>query len=227
MRFNLITKRLLLQGIVFDFDGTLAKLNIDFTRMRKEVLALIESYDIPFLQGVFRDLFVLEMITAGADLIGWYHPGQDTDVLVRAGALISHIETEAAQRSSLFDGIREMLEGLRQRNIKTGVVTRNCLSAVQMLFPDIEQSTHAVITREQTPHVKPHIEHLLLMLDTLDVAVEHAAMVGDHPLDIKIGKDAGVFTIGVLTGASRREALEQAGADLILNAATDIPSHLV
>jgi phosphoglycolate phosphatase len=52
-------------------------------------------------------------------------------------------------------------------------------------------------------------------------------MVGDHPMDIQTGKDAGAFTIGVLTGYSGREALEQAGADMVLDTATDILAILV
>lgn len=220
------TKRFPLRGIVFDFDGTLAKLNIDFSRMRQGVLDLISSYKVPLPRNGLMDLFVLEMIAAGAVLVSQHQPGKEAEFIADAHAQIARIEIEAARKGSLFDGIRDMLQALQMTTIKTGVVTRNCLSAVQVLFPDIHQYTHAVITREQTPYVKPHPEHLLLMLKTLDVEAEHAAMVGDHPMDIKTGKDAGVCTIGVLTGYSRREELEQAGADLILNRAVDIPAIL-
>ena len=218
--------RLTLQGIVFDFDGTLAKLNIDFSGMRQGVMDLISGYDVPFQQHAWKDLLVLEMITAGASLISQYRPGKEAEFLASAQESITRIEIEAAQKGSLFDGTRDMLLTLKGKTIKTGVITRNCLAAVQVLFPDIHQYTHAVITREQTPNVKPHPEHLLMMLNTLGVAAAHAAMVGDHPMDIKIGKDAGVYTIGVLAGHSRRETLEQAGADLILNTAADIPAIL-
>ena len=215
-------KRLNLQGIVFDFDGTLAKLNIDFSLMRQGVMDLLSSYKVPLQQHAWKDLFVLEMITAGGDLISQYRPGKEAEFMASAQAGITGIEIEAAQKGSLFDGTKGLLQTLKRKTIKTGVITRNCLSAVQVLFPDIHQYTHAVITREQVPNVKPHPEHLLMMLDMLGVAAAHAAMVGDHPMDIKIGKDVGVYTIGVLSGYSRREALEQAGADLVLDAATDI-----
>jgi phosphoglycolate phosphatase len=197
-------------------------LNIDFSRMRQEVMDLVSSYKVPLQQHAWEDLFVLEMITAGGNLISQYRPGKETEFMAQAQTGIARIEIEAAQKGSLFDGTRAMLQTLKRKTVKIGVVTRNCLSAVQVLFPDIHQYTHAVMTREQTPNVKPHPEHLLMMLNTLGVAAAHAAMVGDHPMDIKIGKDVGVYTIGVLSGYSRREALEQAGADLVLNAATDI-----
>ena len=52
------------------------------------------------------------------------------------------------------------------------------------------------------------------MLKQLDVPPGEAAMVGDHPMDIRAGKEAGLRTIGVLTGYSQAEALHRAGADL-------------
>jgi phosphoglycolate phosphatase len=198
-RVFLATKRLPLRGIVFDFDGTLAKLNIDFSRMRQEVLELLSGYRVPLPRNGLRDLFVLEMITAGAGLMSQYQPGKEAEFIERAHALIADIEIKAAQRGSLFEGTKDLLQALQNKTIKIGVVTRNCLSAVQTLFPDIHQYTHAVITREQASHVKPHPAHLLMMLDKLGVAAGQAAMVGDHPMDIKTGKDAGVRTIGVLT----------------------------
>jgi phosphoglycolate phosphatase len=220
------TNRPLLRGIVFDFDGTLAELNINFPGMRQGVRDLISNYNVPAGDHALKDLFVLEMITAGAALVSQYQPGKEADFIAAAHERIAQIEMEAARRGSLFEGTRGMLEALQAAAIKTGVVTRNCLTAVKALFPDIHQYAHAVITREQTSYVKPHPEHLRMMLKALEVNAEHAAMVGDHPMDIKIGKDIGVYTIGVLTGHSGREELERAGADLILNAATDIPDML-
>lgn len=218
--------RLPLRGIVFDFDGTLAKLNIDFPRMRQGVMDLISSYNVPLSDNGLKDLFVLEMINAATTLVSQVQPGKEAEFIAVAHEQIARIEIEAARKGSLFDGTRGMLQALQMATIKTGVITRNCLSAVQVLFPDIHQYTQTVITREQTPYVKPHPEHLLMMLKALDVNAGQAAMVGDHPMDMKIGKDVGVYTIGVLTGYSRPEELERAGADLILNAATDIPAIL-
>lgn len=221
-------KRLSLRAIVFDFDGTLAKLNIDFLRMRQAVMELITPYDISVIDNGLMDLHVLEMIDAATELVSRLQPGKEPEFHAMAHERIVHIEVEAAREGALLDGTREMLQTLQTAAmVKTGVITRNCLSAVQMVFPDIHQYMHAIITREQTPHVKPHPEHLLTMLKMLGVSTGQAAMVGDHPLDMKIGRGAGVYTIGVLTGNSRREELTQAGAHIILNAATDIPALLL
>ena len=77
-----------------------------------------------------------------------------------------------------------------------------------------------------TRNVKPHPEHLLLALQSLGVAPESSSMVGDHPMDIKIGKQAGTLTIGVLTGYSTSDELTKAGADIIIHRAADILGFL-
>jgi phosphoglycolate phosphatase-like HAD superfamily hydrolase len=47
-------------------------------------------------------------------------------------------------------------------------------------------------------------------------------MVGDHPTDIQAGRQAGMKTIGVLTGRTQREGFEKAGADYILDNVTKV-----
>ena len=74
-------------------------------------------------------------------------------------------------------------------------------------FPDIDRYCQAVLTRDDTVRIKPHPEHLTTALSLLGAAPADAAMVGDHPLDIQLGREAGTFTIGVLSGHSTREAL--------------------
>ena len=53
-------KGISIETIIFDFDGTLAKLNIDFKQMRDAVLKLISSYGIA--RNYLQTDFVLEMI---------------------------------------------------------------------------------------------------------------------------------------------------------------------
>ena len=62
----------------------------------------------------------------------------------------------------------------------------------------------------------------MVALQSLGALPESSSMVGDHPMDIKIGKDAGTLTIGVLTGYSTSDELVKAGADIIIDKAADI-----
>jgi len=213
-----------LKAVLFDFDGTLAELNVDFVRMRRTVLDLMADYCEPPKE--MEDLYVLEMIEAGYGLVSEECAGREDEFFARAHKLIGAIETEGAREGTLLPGTEEMFRELRRRDIKTAVVTRNCRAAVVQLFPDIDSRCDAVITREGTARVKPHPDHLLTALGSLDTNPGLAAMVGDHPMDITAGRDVGVYTVGVLTGYSEAAPLRQAGADLIIERAPDITRYL-
>jgi phosphoglycolate phosphatase len=213
-----------LKTVLFDFDGTLAKLNIDFREMRQSVLELVSAYEAP-TDGL-GDLFVLEMIAAGATLISRYHPGKEKSFTEEAMQQITRIEIEGARSGELFDGVRDMLGALRERKVAAGIVTRNCREAVRIVFPDIHSFCDAVVSREMVTRVKPHRDHILLALEILGSGPEGTAMVGDHPMDVRIGKEVGAYTVGVLTGYARADTLLEAGADLIIERATDILRYL-
>ncbi len=202
------------RAIVFDFDGTLARLTIDFTAMRTAAQGLIARYPIP-TDGLMQ-YHILEMIAEARNRIAQRDPAAAADFFRSAHALIAAIEMEAALRGSLFAGTEELLLELARRGIGTGIVTRNCRAAVVTTFPAIDRYCRIVLTRDDTERIKPHPAHLLAALRALGSSAADAAMVGDHPLDIRLGRDAGSFTVGVLTGHSTREALAAAGADLVL-----------
>jgi len=214
------TGKLSLKAILFDFDGTLARLNIDFTLMRRVVLELIGNYGVP--QDGLADLFVLEMIEAGGKRLAETRPEDLPAYRNKAYSLIEAIEMDAARQGDLIEGIRPMLAELQRSLIGTGVVSRNSGAAIAAIFPDIHQYCNAVIPRELTSHVKPHPEHLLTALHALHARPETSAMVGDHPMDIRAGKEVGLLTIGVLTGSSGPEILREAAPDIIVNSAPDI-----
>jgi phosphoglycolate phosphatase len=213
-----------LHAVVFDFDGTLALLNIDFKKMRLDILDLAVSYRIS-IDGL-EQLFVLETITEIRRRIGPDSSGRSISFARQAMGLVTDQELTGAANSLLFPGVREMFRELRGRGIKTGILTRNCLEAVTVIFPDIRDYIDAVVTRDDTPRVKPDPEHIRVILRRLNQDPSRSAMVGDHPMDISVGKEVGAFAIGVLTGYSSADDLKGAGADLILERAAEITSYL-
>jgi len=212
------------KAIVFDFDGTLAELNIDFAAMRRGVLALASGFGIP--TGPIQSLHVLEMIEAAAAALGENRPGEVPGFLRDARTLVEGIEIAAAESGALFQQTRPLLAGLRERSVRTGIITRNCRSAVLTLFPDIGQYCQAFLSRDDVGRVKPHPDHLMAALALLGAEPAEAAMVGDHPIDIRLGRRTGTYTIGVLSGHSRREDLLEAEPDLILASAPEILPRL-
>ncbi|HRT27626.1 MAG: HAD family hydrolase [Syntrophobacterales bacterium] len=212
------------KAIIFDFDGTLVKLGLDFPLMRASVLDLLLSY------GVAPDgldgLYVLEMIEAGRKMIEEASPGEGDRFFQKAYEAIRQIEVAGARRGELVTGVRDMLSSLKERGIAVGIATRNCRDAVLESFPDIQSFCDTLVTRESTRRVKPDPEQILIALRALHVDASLSAMVGDHPMDIEAGRRAGSFTVGVLTGYSSADALTAAGANLIIERATHITRYL-
>ncbi|MCE5210486.1 MAG: HAD-IA family hydrolase [Deltaproteobacteria bacterium] len=206
--------------IIFDFDGTLAKLNIDFQQMHESIEKHILSY------GIKRDglhsKFVLEMIeTAKAILINQM-PHQADTFLNEANAIIENIEIEAASTGELFEHTKELLKYLDAVDISCGIITRNCNKAVKIVFPEILSYCAVVICRDDVKRVKPHPEHITTALEKLGSSAGNTLMIGDHPLDIKTGRNAGTKTCGVLTGHFQKDAFLEAGADIVLAQASDL-----
>jgi len=213
-----------LTTIIFDFDGTLAALNVDFKAMRSGVLERIRSRGLP--PEPFENLFALEMITEAREVLSVSDPSQAELFSNEAFDFIRGIEVTSAREGRVFEGVPDMLLALRKRQIATAVLTRNCRDAVKTMYPDIEGHVDMLMTRDDVDRVKPDPLHLLTVLEQLKADPRSTLMVGDHPMDISVGKAAGTLTAGVLTGSSSREALLAAGSDLVLERVTELtPTH--
>jgi len=198
-------------GIVFDFDGTLAELHLDFTEMKRRLSMLVREYR-AFSATPPPRMPALEWIESLAADMSKVDPEACGDFQKSAHALILDMELEAARKGRLFAFSRSILEELKRDSIQTAIITRNCEQAVRIVFPDLEDYCLSFLSRDHVPHVKPDPDHLLRALRSISVEPSSALMVGDHPIDIQTGKRAGVMTAGVCSGNASRKDLIQSGA---------------
>jgi phosphoglycolate phosphatase len=211
---------IIVDTVIFDFDGTLAKLNIDFDHMLSAIVELIAHYGIAHQS--LQNRFVLEMIAEAGAILNNKSRKKAESFTDEAYLIIEGIEVEAADRGELFGRTKELLRVLSKHGIGTGIITRNCFKAVHTVFPDIITYCPVVVCREDVKHVKPHPGHLRQALMQLGSNPERSIMIGDHPLDIETGQNAGTLTAGVLTGHFQENDFITAGANMILSQAADI-----
>ncbi len=185
-------------AVLFDFDGTLVHSEIDFGRMRREVLALAAA------EGLDPDgLGCGDVLSLIAEIAAQL---QSTDAFRgRAEAALTEIEMEACAEARVDDAAIETLKWLRTGGIRVGIVTRNCRRAVEHLLSRFPLHHEVLLTRGETPRVKPDPIHLHLALERLGVPPAAAVMVGDHPMDIQAGRAAGMGTLGILSRGESRE----------------------
>jgi phosphoglycolate phosphatase len=210
--------------LLFDFDGTLARLNLDFATMRQRMLELVGAQGLP--PDELRDMYVLEMVDHTTTHLARQDSNLASTFYHKAHQLIRDIEIEAAHSSTLLPGVYELLQALRQRHIGVGIVTRNCDTAVRIMFPQLDAYCQAFLARDHVEQVKPHPAHLQAALTRLGSTPERTIMVGDGALDIQAAKTLNMFAVGVLSGTGTRVSLEQHGADLVLESAADLLPRL-
>ncbi|MEW5922321.1 MAG: HAD-IA family hydrolase [Bacillota bacterium] len=209
-------------AVVFDLDGTLIdSVDLYYTMLCEGCLRL-------GVQPPHKDLFIEFMgeglgfwegwtaITGNAALEG------DRDKLKkRIMDVFEDIwQRRYEQEVSLFPGVRELLLQFRDKGIKIGVVTSSFYIKKMDLFRraglEPDELFTAVITRNDTAQKKPHPEPIYRCLEHLAVPAQQCLCVGDSPCDIAAGREAGLFTVGVLTGAGTVQSLCKEGADAVL-----------
>ncbi len=210
----------IIKAIIFDFDGTLAVLNIDFSVMRERVFDLLRKFGVK--EGSLRERYLLEIIDEAYPMIWREDASRAKEFYEQAHRILHEVELRAAEEGRLIPGAEDSLKKLRQQGLKLGIITRNCEEAVRKVFPEIDDYCDVFISRDSVEKVKPHPDHLNSVLEALKVSGEEAAMVGDHLIDIQAGKSVGMMTIGVLTGRIKREEFEEAGADYVLRDVTEV-----
>ncbi len=203
--------------VLFDFDGTLVEIDIDFAGMRRGVVDLGLEYDV----SSDPELYVLESLEDIFNKLLQQDANRAEEFRRRARKLIVDIELEAAAGASVIPGADKALRELKQKGTSIGIVTRNCRPAV-MKSLEIAGFVHdTLLTRDDVKRVKPDPQHLLDALDLLDRKPENALMVGDHPMDVLAGKRAGMKTAAVLTSKPKSD-FEEVAPDLILAGVVDL-----
>lgn len=127
-------------------------------------------------------------------------------------------------REPLFAGVREMLDRLRaDPDTILAVATGKSLSGARRVLGrnGIEDYFSSIATPDDNPS-KPHPQMILSAMRAAGVTANDAVMIGDTNHDMEMAKAAAVGAIGVGWGYHRVEALRAAGADLIVEKASEL-----
>ena len=116
-----------------------------------------------------------------------------------------------------FPGIPEMLDSLKQKGIKLAVLSNKPHTATAPICERLFHGRFDIVQGhvDGLPH-KPDITGVMKICADLGVRPEECVYAGDTGVDMKTGKQAGMFTVGVLWGFRKQQELEQNGADRIV-----------
>ena len=202
------------RAAVFDLDGTLLNTLADLAASGNE---LLESYGMtPHLQQEYRYFVgngsrkLMERIIPDAS------PACIDEALARYKTIYEHRLTE---KTTLYDGIMEMLSGLRDRAVLLAVCTNKHISAAEKLlrkfFPfdmfDAFDGDRPGIPR------KPDPAHVRFVMEKMGVVPEETVYLGDSGVDMQTALNSGTLPVGVLWGFREKDELLENGAKILLS----------
>jgi len=192
-----------LKLVIFDWDGTImdsvAKI---VTSMRQA--AARENMMIPTEQAV-KDIIGLSLVPALEQLF-------DDISHDDANALVARYKEEYLvldqMPSPLFDGITDVFDLLRERNIKIAVATGKSRVGLNRLITQTQLGHYFCDTMTaDEAESKPHPQMIEDIIARQGVSKDEVIMIGDSCLDLTMANNAGVKSIGVSYGAHEAEQL--------------------
>lgn len=133
-------------------------------------------------------------------------------------------ETKEKVPPTLFADMVDTLTKLKEKGIVCTIATsRNRKSLREFLDKmNISNLFSYLLAAEDTALLKPNAEPVIKTLNDLSYKAEQTLVVGDMPMDILMGKNAGVYTCGVTYGNSDKDSLLEAGADFVIDGISEL-----
>lgn len=211
----------MIKACIFDMDGTVSNTINSITyfannALKKAGLPTIESNVYKKLVGNGAKVLVERMLkTVGADESYYeevafeYNTKYDNDFLYL---------TEP------YEGILDMLSSLKEMGIKVAILSNKphetAIKVSDALFGS--ELVDVCYGGRDGIALKPDPAGVFEIMKELCVSKEECLYIGDTATDMKTGKGADLYTIGVLWGFRDREELENGGADVIISHPSEI-----
>ena len=124
------------------------------------------------------------------------------DFLTMREEFFVNYESCMTERTSIFEGVPELVSQILRRNLAWGVVTNKATRFTDPLTRAIPlfATAGAVISGDTTPHAKPHPAPLLEAASRLKLEPGQCIYGGDDERDILAGLAAGMGTVAATYG---------------------------
>lgn len=203
--------------VIFDLDGTLVNSLFDLGDAVNFALSQLG-------QPVHSYAEIQTFVGNGADvLIKRALPEDRQDLCNDALALFSqHYKTNMLNKTKPYDGIEDLLKNLKDKGIKTAIVSNKPHPAVKnianILFNGlVDTAVGADLTKRRK---KPAPDPVLLAMENLGAERDTTIYIGDSDVDVETAKNCGLKSIGVTWGFRSIDYIR--AADYIAHTPQDI-----
>jgi phosphoglycolate phosphatase len=210
--------------VIFDLDGTLIDSRLDLVHSVNAALRHIERPELP------GDV-VASYVGDGAPILiqRALGPEASDEVLVRRGLefFLAYYREHKLDYTHVYDGLVNALTSIRQSANgtprKMAVLTNKPVNPSRAIVDalGLAQFFTQVYGGNSFGTKKPEPEGARKLLEEYGVAPEHTAIIGDSHVDIRTGRNAGLWTVGVTYGFAPH-TLKEPAPDIVV----DTPQEL-
>lgn len=131
---------------------------------------------------------------------------------------------DVAYKTVIYDGLKEVLDEIKGRGIRLAIVSNKPDFAARTVVRALYGENYFDYVTGQKPGgvLKPDPSVVLSVVKDLGANPCECLYVGDTSTDMKTGKNAGIFTVGVSWGFRDENELAESGADLIIHQPTEL-----
>lgn len=136
---------------------------------------------------------------------------------------------DVAYKTKIFDGLKETLDGIKALGVRMAIVSNKPDFAAKTVVHTLYGEGYFDFVTGQTSGgiLKPDPTVVLSVMEQFGVTREECLYIGDTSTDMQTGKNAGMYTVGVLWGFRGREELLENGADLLIQRPRELYDHIV
>ncbi len=206
--------------IIFDFDGTLGDTRRNIVTTMQMTIAELHlpnrseeecaaTIGLP-LAGCFRTLF----------------PDIQEELIPRCAETYRRFFNENLKNihPEAFPGIVETLAILHQKGLTVTIASSRSHNSLMELTRNMGIADYIsyILGADDVKEAKPNPEPVLKTLADMHFDANETLVVGDMPVDILMGTNAGARTCGVTWGNGTKDELEDVGANFIIDKIEDI-----
>ncbi|TDB02311.1 phosphoglycolate phosphatase [Halomonas marinisediminis] len=139
-------------------------------------------------------------------------------------AFLAHYARAPGAHTRLYPGVRECLDGLRDRDLPLALVTNKPEAFISPLLDDLGLADYfsLCLGGDSLAEKKPHPAPLLHVAAHFAVSPSACLMVGDSRHDIAAGKAAGFRTLAVPYGYNHGEPVRDSDPDSVVESLAEL-----
>jgi phosphoglycolate phosphatase len=214
----------LIELVIFDLDGTLIDSRLDLVHSVNAALRHIQRPELP-------DDVIASYVGDGAPILIQRALGGEAidEALIRKGLefFLTYYREHKLDHTTVYPGIREALAAIQNSGNgnprKMAVLSNKPVNPSRAIVEalGLGQYFAQIYGGNSFPTKKPEPEGALKLVTEAGVRPEQAAIVGDSHVDIRTGRNAGLWTVAVTYGFAPH-TLEVEAPDVVVDHPTEL-----